>query len=96
MLATSLPALLARPNILQYYQYADQRARSMAPRVARSAPVARSSASTAARARRISWPTSREHALAFTRSAVADLDSTLKHYHRLRDCQREAGGRSLD
>ena len=71
MLATSLPALLARPNTSQYYQYADQRTRSMAPRVARPAPVARSSASTAARARRISWPTSREHALAFTRSAVS-------------------------
>ena len=74
-LASSLPALLARLNISQYYQYADQRARNMAPRVARPASVARSSASTAARARRISWPTSREHALALTRSAVADLDS---------------------
>ena len=80
---SSLSRGLARLPTSQYYRCVDWRVRSMTPRVARSASVARSSASTAARARRISWPTNREHEPALARSAVAVLDSPNKNRRRM-------------
>ena len=73
-LASSLPALLAWLNSSQCCGHGVCAVRCARPRVPRPARAAHLSANTAARERRISWPTSRVHAAAFDRSAITNLD----------------------